>query len=309
MGMSFELEGLYFNPVVPEVYGGQKSLSGFKYRKAVLEITVKGFGNKIREISLDGQPLENGFVPHDLAGTHTVHIELANNEFEQTAINLVANHFSLPNPQTEKDGDMLTWNAVKGAQSYRVYQNGAFLESTTQTQFKVPPASYATYKVSAIDDQGYESFTSEPLVFARSVQIVEMENFASASKLPYTNYSGKGFVEISHSVNPVIEGKIRLEKAGEYLLDIRYANGSGPWNTDNKCGIRSLSVNDVYQGVWVFPQRGLNEWSDWGFSNSRKVQLKAGENSVKISFEAWNENMNGEINRAMLDYLRVTAIE
>ena len=28
-GMEFQLEGLYFNPVIPAVYGGKKSLSNF----------------------------------------------------------------------------------------------------------------------------------------------------------------------------------------------------------------------------------------------------------------------------------------
>ena len=92
-------------------------------------------------------------------------------------------------------------------------------------------------------------------------------------------------------------------------MDLRYSNGSGTWNTDNKCAIRSLSVNGAYQGVLVLPQRGQDEWSDWGFSNSRQVALVAGENTVKISLEDWNNNMNVDVNTAMLDYLRVTAID
>ncbi|MEO6037480.1 MAG: hypothetical protein ABIQ93_03635, partial [Saprospiraceae bacterium] len=75
--------------------------------------------------------------------------------------------------------------------------------------------------------------------------------------------------------------------------------------TDNKCAIRSLAVNGAYAGVLVLPQRGKDEWSDWGFSNSHLVQLKKGDNTLTISFEDWNNNMNVELNRAMLDYWRV----
>jgi len=67
-------------------------------------------------------------------------------------------------------------------------------------------------------------------------------------------------------------------------------------------------VNDTYQGVLVLPQRGKDEWSDWGFSNSRTVALQAGENVVRISFEDWNNNMNVEVNTAMLDYMRLVAL-
>ena len=92
-------------------------------------------------------------------------------------------------------------------------------------------------------------------------------------------------------------------------MDLRYSNGSGPWNTDNKCAGRSLWVNGNYEGVLVFPQRGKNEWSDWGFSNSRQVHLNKGKNRVKISFEDWNHNMNVDVNKAMLDYMRIIAID
>lgn len=64
-------------------------------------------------------------------------------------------------------------------------------------------------------------------------------------------------------------------------------------------------MNDEYQGVLVFPQRGQDEWSDWGFSNSISVELKAGSNDINIHFKEWNNNMNVEVNRAMLDYIRL----
>ena len=69
---------------------------------------------------------------------------------------------------------------------------------------------------------------------------------------------------------------------------MHYSNGSGRWNTNNKCAIRSLSVNDNYEGVLVFPQRGKDEWSEWGFSNCLQVSLKSGIYRLKIHFDDWN---------------------
>ncbi len=309
MGMSFELDGLYLHPVVPKVFGGDKMLSNFTYRNAVLNIAVKGYGNKIQKVTMDGKDLDKAFVQKDIKGKHDIIIEMANNDMESQGINKMDNHFSLPTVQAEMKGDMLSWTALKGAASYRVYKNGVFLEGTKNTQFKVAPENYAEYKVSAMDEKGYESFTSEPVSIAANVMIAEMENFAEASKLPYTNFSGKGFVEMSISKHTYILCRISVAKAGNYLIDLRYSNGSGPWNTDNKCAIRSLSVNDEYAGVLVMPQRGKDEWSDWGFSNSRRVKLKEGENLVKISFEDWNNNMNVDVNTAMVDYIRITSID
>ncbi|MCB0611421.1 MAG: hypothetical protein KDD12_27105, partial [Lewinella sp.] len=66
-----------------------------------------------------------------------------------------------------------------------------------------------------------------------------------------------------------------------------------------------LYLNDVYAGVLVFPQRGQDEWSDWGFSNSYTFKLDKGRHTVRLVLEPWNTNMNVDVNTAMLDYLRI----
>ena len=251
--------------------------------------------------------MDNAFLTATITGTHAVAIEMENNDFSKNPINLVENAFTLPNPQAKKEGNALKWDAVEGATVYKIYKNGAFLKTTTTKQLDITPPQYSEYKVSALDKNGNESFTSEPVVFVNksAIKVYEFENYGEASTLPYSNYSGKGFVETSTTKNKTIDVKIAIETAGEYLLDVHYSNGSGPWNTDNKCAIRSLFTNNQYTGVVVMPQRGRDEWSDWGFSNSHKVYLNKGENTIKIAFEAWNNNMNVDVNTAMLDYLRV----
>ncbi|MCC6281810.1 MAG: glycogen debranching protein [Saprospiraceae bacterium] len=321
MGMSFEADGIRFQPVVPKTYPGKKTLSNFHYRNATLHITVNGFGNQIKTILLDGKPLKDAFLPANLTGVHSIDIQLKNNDFSDQRVNWLPNFFTLPAPQARREGNLLKWDAVKDAKHYRVYKNGQYLGNTAKTEMEVSPidGQFCEYKVSAVEEilfpvgeliaEEYvtESFTSEPVVFtdASAVKIFEMETFAPASKLPYSNFSGGGFVEISTATNRRIECRIKVETAGEYLLNVHYSNGSGPWNTDNKCAIRSLTVNGSYAGVLVFPQRGKDEWSDWGFSNSRSVSLQQGENLVVISFEDWNNNMSVDVNTAMLDYLSV----
>ncbi len=306
MGMNFQADGIKFQPAIPSSYPGNKSLTNFKYRNAILNINVHGTGNQIETITLDGQPLANAFLPATTTGNHTIDIVMKNNGF-QGKINVVANKFSLPNPQTKQNGAVMEWAAVPGAVQYFVYKNGALAEKINATNYTVPSGGFAEYKVSAVDKDGVESFTSEPLMFVNkdAIKQIEIEDFVPASKLHYSNFSGKGFVEISTTQNKTITIPVNVEAAGNYLLDIRYSNGSGPWNTDNKCAIRSLSVNNQYQGALVFAQRGKDEWSDWGYSNPITINLAAGKNTLQISFEEWNNNMNVEVNTAMLDYVRV----
>jgi hypothetical protein len=311
MGIHFETNGIRFQPVIPSNYSGIKSLSNFKYRKSILDITVKGFGNQISKISMDGKPLENAFFPAELEGKHSIEIEMNNQSFDKNNIQLVSNAFTLPNPQIILEKNLLKWEAIKGAEVYGIYQNGKLIEKVKQPQFEINVNQVAEYKVSAIDAQGVESFTSEPIwsVSQENMQIIEFENFAKAAQFPYKNYSGKGFVEISTNINKIIELNIKIEKKGMYLFDCKYSNGNGAWNTDNKCAIRSLSIDNQYIGTLVFPQRGEQEWSDWGNSNAYLIPLEVGKHTFKISFEEWNHNMNVETNAAMLDYARLIKVE
>ena len=106
-------------------------------------------------------------------------------------------------------------------------------------------------------------------------------------------------------MNRKIDFTINVKEDGNYIFDVRYANGNGPINTENKCAFRSFYLDDQKSGTLVFPQRGKDEWSNWGWSNSLKLKLTKGMHHFSISFESWNENMNVEINQAMLDCVRL----
>jgi len=310
MGMQFEANGIRFRPVVPKMYDGIKTLSGFKYRQATLNITVNGYGNTVQSILADGKPLSDAFFPATVTGTHSIEIQMGNNDFSQASENQAPNLFSLPTPQVRRAGNRLVWQPIDGATEYRVYKNGQFSEKNIIGRYDLKDISQplAVYSISAVDRNGNESFLSEPLsvIAENAAKVVEIEDFAAGTMFPFTGFSGAGYVEISTDKNRRIECKVNVEEAGNYFISVRYSNGSGPWNTDNKCAIRSLQVNGAYAGVLVFPQRGKDEWSDWGFSNSRAVSLRKGENTLVLSFEDWNTNMNGTVNTAMLDYLLVT---
>ena len=307
MGMHFQKDGILFQPVIPKNYSGKKELSNFSYRNATLTIRVEGYGNKIKAFQLDGKAESNHFFPANLSGDHIIHIQLSNEDFDTKPIHIVENKFSLPNPIVTIQDNTLHWDSIPAAKNYRVYKDGEAVSDVNTNSFKISANKFAEYKVSAVDVNGYESFTSEPIwVFEpKNERTIEAENYYKASNKHYINYSGKGFVELSNSDNRHVIIPVTVDKAGKYSIDFRYSNGSGPWNTDNKCAIRSLYVNDTYKGVAVFPQRGKDEWSDWGYSNSFTVDLKKGKNQLVLSFDEWNINMNVEVNTAMLDYVRV----
>ena len=90
-----------------------------------------------------------------------------------------------------------------------------------------------------------------------------------------------------------------------YAVSFRYANGNGPVNTENKCAIRTLKVDNKFQGTIILPQRGTNEWPNWGNTNSVQVKLSKGNHLISLVLEPYNENMNGDVNQALIDVLSV----
>lgn len=307
MGISFDPTGIRFKPVVPSTYPGTKRLSNFRYRNATLDITVEGTGNKISSVKVDGETADAAYLPGDISGRHTIDIQLSSEPMQSQEINMVDNAFTLPNPLVSLVDGSITWQPIEGANGYNIYKDGEVIANIDWTDYEVVSDGYAEYKVSAVDDNGVESFTSEPVVAVpeKDVQRIDMTDFAEQSDRRYTNFTGRGFVEISNKLNREINLSVNATAAGKYLVDIRYSNGEGPWNTENKCAIRSLYVNDDYSGALVFPQRGTDEWSDWGYSNSYVVELKADSNDLTIKFDPWNINMNVNVNRAMLDHVRL----
>jgi len=306
MGMEFETDRLLFSPTIPKAYKGKRSLKKFHYRNAILDITVEGYGNRIAFAEIDGIKQEKAFVPGTLAGTHSVYIRMADNDFSKDGIHLVDNAFAPVNPTVVVTGNVLKWKADSEASSFNIYQNGQLLTTIKGNTFTIPDSKYSEYSISAMGKNGFESFISEPVIYSKSQPLlIEAETAAAKSNLKYVNFSGDGFVEITKEKNTRLVFPLTVDAKGDYFIDIRYSNGSGPWNTDNKCAIRSLYANEEYAGVIVLPQRGTGEWSEWGYSNSRKVHLNKGKNELQLVFEAWNNNMNVDVNTAMIDQLRI----
>ncbi len=150
-----------------------------------------------------------------------------------------------------------------GAKAYRALKNGRELTANANaaTGWPVPTAAYSECQVIAVDDQGLESFVSEPVAVigeGTAGQQVPLETVAPKSKLPYQGFTGAGFVETSAIKNQAIAILLVVPEAGLYALDFRYANG--PVNTENKCAIRTLRDGaGALLGTVVMPQRGVGE--------------------------------------------------
>jgi hypothetical protein len=305
-GINYNVNSLQIKPFVPKALAGERSLTNFRYRNAYLNIIMKGYGNQIKAITLDGKQIANGIIPATLTGEHSVNITLANNSISGTS-NLQPGYTAPETPVVTYRNGQLSWSPVKNVIGYRIIKNGKYLSPARATNLHISASEYAEYQVAAVDAKGVSSFNSEPveIVPRGAEQTIEAESFATSSGLPYKGFSGKGFVEVSKTKNITLNIPVNITRGGVYAISFKYANGNGPINTENKCAIRTLNVDDKFAGTIVLPQRGKEEWSDWGYSNSVKVKLYKGTHNVSLQFNGADENMNGEINQAMIDCLRI----
>jgi hypothetical protein len=307
-GMKFEADKLSFTTFVPDSYKGEKSLKNFRYRNAVLNISLTGSGNKIKSFELDGKTLSKAEIPGELEGSHEIRIVLEDNKIQSPGINKLKSYTSPETPVLIIKNNILEWEPVPGAVEYYVYLNGKKDKTVTSSGVAVPKsAGYQEYTVAAVDKKGVTSFLAEPVQVFPAAKIFQFEEFTRLSSLPYKGFTGKGFVELTRDKNRMLNFEVSVPKEGKYWIDFRYSNGSGPVNTDNKCAIRSLYLGDDLAGVVVMPQRGSDEWSNWGYSNALLLDLKKGKNRFKLTFEPFNENMNIDVNTAMVDHVRVVS--
>ncbi|MDE6680212.1 MAG: hypothetical protein K2J92_02540, partial [Muribaculaceae bacterium] len=269
-GIDFEKDGLAFHPFVPEALAGTRSLEGLKYRNAKIDITVSGYGNRIKSFKVNGKE-QAPFIPADKAkGNMKVDIVMADNSIPRIGVAEVPQLNAPLTPDTWLEGTVLTWNPIEYIGSYIVLKDGKEIARTKATTFDASiPGEYQVIGVSA---DGIEGFASEP----RSTRPQILVDIPAKDNDKYS----------------VLSLPVKIDNPGDYYISVKYANGNGPVNTENKCAIRTLLVDKDRAGMLVMPQRGRDNWEDLGWSNSVKVPLTADDHILTIDFRPENENMN-----------------
>jgi len=303
-GLEYESDRLAFKPFIPERYKGSYVLNSLKYRQTVLDITIDGFGDGIASFELDGVKAPDDFIAASLTGHHEIRIVM-NGKTGDEVMNLSGSRFTPATPEPVIASGQIVWKPVTGAVTYDVFRNGRHLSLTADTAYNLEESAAGEYQVQAIDADGFSSFLSKPLqydIYENSI-IIEAEAFAGAHSMTLFGYSGTGYAELRKE-SPDYAFSIDVPADGDYVIEFRYSNGSGPVNTDNKCAQRSLFCNGNYAGSAIFPQRGRDEWSNWGLSNPLTVSLTKGSNKMVLRLEEYNNNMNVDVNTFMLDFIR-----
>ena len=325
-GISPETDGLAFNPFIPRELADRRMITGLRYRKMNLDIIVEGHGSRIAEFYLNGKK-QAPYIDGSLTGEQTVKIVMDNNTPMPLKVNETNNVKAPLTPiawltydpalaagtASSARFNLLQWQPIEYIANYIVLRDGKQIAVTNETTWNATVPG--VYQVIGVSTDGVQSFASEP----RSnlpVTVVEMpiestriesREARNVPTTPLKGFRGSGFAEVDHSASPLHVG-FDVNESGQYAIDFRYANGNGPVNTENKCAIRTVSVDGHRLGIIVMPQRGVGNWNDWGMTNVLELHLDAGHHVVTVSFEPNNENMNVTTNHALIDQMQLTRL-
>lgn len=295
-GITYELDGIHFAPFIPKALKGDRTLSNFKYRDAVLAMTVKGYGNKLKSFKLDGKECAPLF-PATLSGNHTIEMELSNEQPAPMNMVMRENAYQPLTPVASISGNTLKWDVIDDAVEYVVLHNGKDMIHTKDLNASL--SADGEYAVVAVNAGGWRSYMSEPVNFYHNVVTYHVNDFVAQP-------AASGAAKISRNENILITIPVEVAEDGTYVIDWRYANGNGPINTENKCATRLLSVDGKLIGASVFPHRGSGEWGNWGWSNPCVTTMTKGKHVITLQFCEQVENMNLKTNEALLDVMRIT---
>ncbi|MDE6404005.1 MAG: hypothetical protein K2K86_09400, partial [Muribaculaceae bacterium] len=190
-GINFEPDGLSFSPFVPEALGDTRTLRGFKYGDATLDITVSGYGNKIKSFKVNGKE-HSPFIARGTKGKLDITIEMADNKPEPIGVNHVANRKTLMTPIAAMTDNTLSWNPIYDATSYIVLRDGVKIDTVTTITYdaSVP----GEYQVIALDADGIETFASQPCS-NRPTVIIEMPGATTVMASAEVIYPAEGQIK------------------------------------------------------------------------------------------------------------------
>lgn len=310
-GIRLDSAGMRFEPYIPPTFSNVHRIDRLRYRGATFDIEIRGRGNVVQSMTVDGHRIVNATLPPGMTGHHIVRIFMMNNRLGSQPVNIAAPDRLPPVPTVR-------WTAerqarISGYNADRVFmalENGVTADEMQRADFNVSDThSFTAVNFAEMGGRRLTGFATRPhlVIPSRCVAILPASALGEAgTKLPVEARRENQFIELSPARNLNLTVALRSPRKADYFLDVRYANGSGQEDAQTRCVVRTLSVDGRRCGAIVMPCLGEGDWHAEAYSNVVPVTLHEGVNRIAITFTApYDLNANRNRGTALIRHIRL----
>lgn len=284
-GMNFTTSGIYFSPMVPAVFDGPKKLSGFRYRDAVLDISMSGTGDRIASFMVDSVSTGIPRIDSTLKGHHKIEIILSGNALPERGVNVVEQTNLPPVPQLRWDHDGRGVKILNFDPSlrYGVYLNGTMTETLPRENYRLPSSGVSVTQIVPMLADGQAGFSPRGHVYAPGQSEIIVRASSVTPRRPPLHFikdrrTADDYIELAARHNTRITCYANVPVAGEYFLTVGYSNGSV------RTARRVLSINDRDVATVICPALSQDDWITVRPSNTVVVSLREGPNKIALTY-------------------------
>lgn len=291
-------QGIAVAPFVPARFGdGSLTSSGLRYRDAILDISLRGTGDKIASFLLDGRETEP-FIPAGLEGLHKVDIVLGGNILPDRKFSVLSAESALRQPVTPKvtaqADTAIAVTAPSADDTYIIWRNGVM--SGTSSGAEIPVTPPAIVAVTPLSPEGAEGLSPRPLALLPEGYRLEIPATSITPRRPPLNLikdrdTASRYIELAPRHNTRLTFWVNAPAPGRYTLYILYSNA-----TDHTA-IRTLGRVgegrlDYLLGHLVCPPVSADDWVTTAPSTGVTIELPAGATQLSLVYRTGTVLLN-----------------
>lgn len=322
LGIRLDPTGISFKPTVPGSVKGPFILRGLNIRGALLDVSVEGSGDLVRSMTVNGESWNAAQpLPFPTPGQQLEVKVILDGRKSEGGIQLGNVDAYLLRPTRLKawtDGAKisLSWEDIGYPVPYTVYESARKVATVNALTWEQPLTELnraLRFTVRAEPESSYPSlYSNDALAHPPQTRIeilATQGSYPEGARQQALEELGleRDYLHLEGNPGEASEWEIDVPKAGLWALRFRYGNGSGPISTDNKCALRTVSLNREAVGKAVFPQTG--NWTDREWSVITYLRLRPGRQRIGLRLGSDDTNMDGSVNEVVIDTLELILIQ
>lgn len=310
-GLRREGNSITFAPCVPRQFRGSHWLTNLRIRNMVLDIHLKGFGNSVCQVSINGK-MGTPILPLDASGHYLLEFELLPSEDEQDdALPHPAAKDDLPEPQwDEPTSSLLRWKPVPGASRYSIFRNGTAFACTGENTCSYPirlASHYDVYRVRA-ENAEQSSALSKPFCCVAPGARQIILPYRIGEEAEYRIEKDQAWLDTRPCTSRLDYEDVTLA-SGTYMLRVYYCNATESMRDGDTCAIRQLYIDGRPDALIALPHNTeCGNWEDYGYSAAVTVSVKSGRHRFSLRYNERCLNANGDVNQCMVRQIELTRL-